>query len=496
MSIHDIRSLMDEGKNDQALIMIEMSEENELDLMLFKSMILRTQEFHIAALSEAKDALNASRNAKSKIHEAGALTQIAYLTLLSDKEVAEEHILKFDKIWASLTEREKKEAIEWEGAYYHVKGSLTAIQGDLVKSQELNFSALAIREKIPYKKELTYTLNNIAYNFTTQGDYAKGQEFSERQLAIARQLGNEPAIAWGLQRKAEIHLLKGEYDLAKEDLNKQLEIANKYNLAFSAKVANGHLSNIHYLEGNYEDALIGLTKENTFDRERGNKVYYAEGLYKMMKIAFKMESEKLAKGYYKRLEQFSIANNDNIIQMYYKISTALLHKMNKRSKDRAKAQILFEEILSEKYISSDIMLEIEVRLHLSDLLLDELKLYGPGQVLKEVNDLVGSIYEIAQEHSIYPIIIKILILRARIAFLSLEVEEATKIIQQAKLIAEERSLDSFLNMVIEEEGKLENEIRIATEISRRSSTVVDKMDKEKLVEYIKNMQDMIQTANV
>ena len=96
MSIHEIRILMEEGKNDQALIKIEMSEENELDLKLLKSMVFRTQELFAIALSEAEGALKASREANSKIHELSAHTQVAYLIALSDSELAEDHILQFE----------------------------------------------------------------------------------------------------------------------------------------------------------------------------------------------------------------------------------------------------------------------------------------------------------------------------------------------------------------------------------------------------------------
>ena len=72
MSIHEIRILMEEGKNDQALVKIEMSKENELDLKLLKSMVFRAQELFAIALSEAEGALKASREARGASRSTGS----------------------------------------------------------------------------------------------------------------------------------------------------------------------------------------------------------------------------------------------------------------------------------------------------------------------------------------------------------------------------------------------------------------------------------------
>ena len=82
MSIHDICKMIDIGNYDRALIAIEMSEENELDLMIFKSIIYRLMELFTPALEEAENALKVAKETESTIHELAAITQIIYLKVL------------------------------------------------------------------------------------------------------------------------------------------------------------------------------------------------------------------------------------------------------------------------------------------------------------------------------------------------------------------------------------------------------------------------------
>ncbi|MHA2278810.1 MAG: hypothetical protein ACXAC2_23775, partial [Candidatus Kariarchaeaceae archaeon] len=167
-------------------------------------------------------------------------------------------------------------------------------------------------------------------------------------------------------------------------------------------------------------------------------------------------------------------------------------KNNPRARDKITAQNLFEEVLNESVNVETSSLAI---LNLSELLLDELKTYGSEEVLEEIEDKTRQLYELAQEHQLYPLIVEVLVLRAKLSFMKLELDETTKILNQANLIAEERGLKNLVRIVENETKKIENEISLAAEITRRSSTIQERIDKAQIIEYIEKMQHLIKTTN-
>jgi hypothetical protein len=119
MNIHEIKSLMEKGEYDEALMQIEQSESNALDLKILKSMVLRYKELFNASLSIANDVFSESINLQSKIHEFAALTQIAYGLFITQKtDQSQEYISKIEDIWDALTDEQKENAKEWESYIY------------------------------------------------------------------------------------------------------------------------------------------------------------------------------------------------------------------------------------------------------------------------------------------------------------------------------------------------------------------------------------------
>ncbi|MHA2169405.1 MAG: hypothetical protein ACXAB7_05875 [Candidatus Kariarchaeaceae archaeon] len=110
---------MEKGEYDEALMQIEQSESNALDLKILKSMVLRYKELFNASLSIANDVFSESINLQSKIHEFAALTQIAYGLFITQKtDQSQEYISKIEDIWDALTDEQKENAKEWESYIY------------------------------------------------------------------------------------------------------------------------------------------------------------------------------------------------------------------------------------------------------------------------------------------------------------------------------------------------------------------------------------------
>jgi tetratricopeptide (TPR) repeat protein len=482
---------MEKGEYDEALMKIEESEGNALDLKILKSMVLRYKELFDASLSVAHDVLSQSSNLKSKIHELAAMTQIAYGLFLTQKaDQSQEYISKIEDIWNTLTDEQKENAKEWEGYLYHIKAGICGLEGEFDTAIAIHIKNLELRKQINDKLGLDTTLNNLGMNYSSKGEYDKAFECAKQQLTIGEELGNKQSMVYAYGRLSLHYILKGEYDQAREYINKQLKICGEYNRPYSCASATFGLARIHYREGEYKQALKNFTTSLSVYEDLNLGLFVAETLYRLILTSLKMGSEQHADNHFQKLKRLSANNKNEIINTAEMLAKALILKNKSRSKHKIESQKILEELIQEnKYFD----FTLDAILHLSELLLDELKLYGEAEVLGEIDTLTREIYEMAQTHLMYPLIVDILILRAKLAFLNMDKEEADKILQQAYLIAEERGLDRLLNFVKQEESIMRDEIKLTSEISKGASSIQERLDKSKIIEYIVEMQKQIRS---
>jgi tetratricopeptide (TPR) repeat protein len=480
---------MEKGEYDEALMQINESDEFELDLMILRSVVLRHKELFDASLNVAHDALSESKNLKSKIHELAALTQIAYVLMMTQKiDQSQEYLSKIEDIWNTLTDEQKENAKEWEGYLYHVKAGICYFEGEFDKAISLHKKNLELREQTNDKYGLQSTLNNLGMTYSKIGEYEKAFECAKQLLNISEELVSKQSMAYIYGRFGWHYIIKGEYDRAREYFNKQLEICNEFNLRYLGALATNNLAKTYYREGEYDQAIKNFMKSLSVLEDFNLEIFGVEPLYYLILSNLKIGSDKLANNYMQKLKQMAEKIPNETIKAYEKLSQAIILKNNPRSKFKLEAQTILEEIIKDEKIFE---ITLDAALHLSELLLDELKMYGRDEVLEEVENLTRGIYSKAQEQQLYPLIVEILILRAKLEFLNLKMEETDKILRQAHLIAEERGLDRLLTSVEQEENRMADEIKLALEISKSASTMQERFDKSRVIEYIKDMQKQI-----
>jgi len=489
MDIQDIKTLMHRGEFDEALIQIDQSDEHELDLIILKAIVLRGNEMFDASLNVALEALTKSREAKCKVHELGALIQVGYVYFIKqDIHQSQNNLSEFEELWNTLTDDQKERAKELEGYFYHIKGGLYDFQGEYEKAITNDEKSLKIREQLDDKYNIITNLNNLIMFYGHLGEYDTCFEYAQQQLAISKELGYGQHMAYAYVRIGEYYLIKGEYNQAREYFTKTLNISKEYNHRYIGAGAYERLARLSYHEGDHELALKNFTSSLTFYLDLNMDVYAGYNLYYLILVSLKMKANRLTDTYIQQLEKLSETSQNDRIKAYAKIARAIILKHNPRSAVKAEAQKLLEEIIEE---NQQYTITIDAMLHLSELLLDELKLYGNEEVLKEVDDLIRGMYEIAQQHRLFPEIINALVLRAKLSFLKLDLDESNKIIQQAHVLAEERGLNNLAIRVEQEEKKLEQEITMAAQISKHASSLLERLDKIKIIEYIRNAQNLI-----
>ncbi|MFV2016196.1 MAG: hypothetical protein ACC656_12255, partial [Candidatus Heimdallarchaeota archaeon] len=360
---------------------------------------------------------------------------------------------------------------------------------------EMN-KGIEIQKKLKHKFRLFSSLNNLSVLCGAMGVYEKVLEIGREQQDLAEKLNNKRGMSGAYSNFAWYYSLIGNYEKMEEFTSKKMELDKENNDRLGLSLCYYYIGMVAFLKGENDEALRAMSRSLEFAQDLNHSTAIASRLFNLILISLELNSETLVNSYMGMLQELDDTTNLLRVSTFTNLAQALIHKSKSRAKDKTEAQKLLTQIIyGNLHQSIPFNFTLLAMLHLSELLLDELRTYGNDEVLKEVDDLTRKIYEMAQERQLVYEIIHILILQSKLAFLGLELDKANKILQQAHLIAEERSLDNLLPTIESEEKKLEEEIGLALEISKLATPMRERLEKSKIVNYLIEMQNLINARN-
>lgn len=161
------------------------------------------------------------------------------------------------------------------------------------------------------------------------------------------------------------------------------------------------------------------------------------------------------------------------------ISQAINLKNSIWAKDKFEAQKIFETIMGDKHTSFE--LSVFAMFNLCYLLLDELKIYGEKQVLKEAEELAKSLYNLALNSNSNSLTVESVLLQYKFALLNGEVHEAITKLNEAIELAKEN--ENLAENVKREKLYFDNELNKLTSLTSNSS-IYKRLEKTKVKDYI------------
>ncbi|MHA2275960.1 MAG: tetratricopeptide repeat protein, partial [Candidatus Kariarchaeaceae archaeon] len=200
MGLDEIKSLLDKGEYDEALLKIDQIDENKIEGQILRSIILRHKSMFGVALDEILEALRAAKAINNNIYEMSALIQRTYLYLMLDKPkvLINQSMSEFEELWNKLndTEKEKEEIKEIAGYYYHLLAwTYQQFQlGDINKAIQFYEKSFEIRRQLEHSFELHGTLNNLALTHYLIGEYEKSLTYAKKHEQLCEKLGNKYAL--------------------------------------------------------------------------------------------------------------------------------------------------------------------------------------------------------------------------------------------------------------------------------------------------------------
>ncbi|MHA2087898.1 MAG: tetratricopeptide repeat protein [Promethearchaeota archaeon] len=496
LELNKIERLVNEGKFDAALKKMnqfeeggEISLQDKVSFNLLKCDILNQQSLYEDSLQLAENTYKESLGLGKSLLTIDCLNLMAYSLMQQNKTDKAVLLLnQGEELLKTITQENLKDYKKREADINFYKGFIfhpwVSQESDLNLALKYLEQSIAIHKKYNDENERVDCLLGISSIFAMKGEFKKSFKIIERALIQAKKNKRKQAIAWGLNIKGILHNFKGEIDKSVElyqqsislfkELNNYIMVANLFNNLGGIFKSKGELDQaLSYLE----EALEIATNLNML-RDAANFYDF------LIQILIEKGDINRAEEYLSEFEKIDKKLNRKDTHYVFLFDKALVLKTSSRVINRGKAEELFKQVLD---MGPQIDTKISALINICDLLLIELKTTNNLEVLEEINDRIEQMFNIAEKTGSYEVLAESYLLQAKLALISLELEEARKLLTQGQRIAEKFGLQELAMKISKEHDDLLKELSKWENFRESKVPLQDRMDLSRLNEQIEGM---------
>jgi tetratricopeptide (TPR) repeat protein len=386
--------------------------------------------------------------------------------------------------------------------------------------------SISLREELGAKKEIALSLVGIAHVFMyRKGDFDRALKYLKQGLALAEESGNKMVIGYCLYYMAGVHLVKGELDRSimlfeqsliinnkinnkimmarvlsslggsyamRGELNRSirfyeqsLELFKEYNYKFLMVGVFNDLSESYRMKGELDRALECIEQSIGLSRELGVLRPLAFNYNSLIQILIDMGDLGGARNSLRDLKQLNSQLKDKIVNLVYLFDKALLLKTSPRARNRVKAEELLKQILEEGDLRIGILLK--ALLNLCELLLVELQMTNEVEILEEIKPFITQLLNLSDKSHSFWILGEVYLLQAKLALISLNLEEARRLLTQGQKIAEKYGISLLAWKISTEHDELLKRLDMWENLKESASSLTERMRLARINEQMENM---------
>ena len=418
----------------------QLTNNDVLFLLQYKSRILITLGHYHMGLEVAKEALKRSELDNNLCYEIDSISNIiSALYHLGNINESKTYLAKYEKKMNSLTD--SKELTLKKAKLYLQKGKLLHLTGNQEEAIVFLDKSHEIYSKMGSKFDLAEVVNNQGLAYEALGNLDKSMMLYALSLALYQEIENHYKIANLLNNLGEICRQKGFLGQGLRHFQQCLaiweDIGNKESIALSLS----NIGTIYYNMGDFRKARSNFELSMELFSEIGNFMNLAENLYRQILLHLQYDYVNEAEKYFKKLSVINEQHQHKPTNQLYRMADALILKKTNRLRNMVKATFIFEEIVVEKIVNYEIM--VEALLNLCELYLAEFKLTNEEETFDDLELAVKTLLEIADAQKSQKIFATTYWLKAHISLIKLDIDEAKMLLAKAQKIAEDIGLQNI-----------------------------------------------------
>lgn len=436
------------------------------------------------ALKYAKKVYYAFRKQEPTSQLLDALITLGYTSCwLGNFESGYQYLDEAEQKLNKITNISEKQHDLFEAMLYTSRNCGYLQEGKIDLLHKTTMKALNLIERLEDKFVLTQIYYQLGGFYTFYKiDIQLAIKYSQKCQVLAEELGNARLIALNLVTLGSIHVMTG-------DLNKALmyyeEALKKTDIIMIKMSIFNNFSMIYSQKGELEKALESLNKALELANKVKASYIIINTLGSMIEVLVLKGEFDLAKLHLISLREIAEKEQNILAKLYAKFSEGIILKSKKRIQDRAKAQVIFEEIIQQDVISGE--LTMKALLNLCDLLVEEFQLTSELEVLDDLNPLLEKLISIAENLNSFWILAETYLLQAKFDLLKGDLIHARKKLTEAQDIAEKYNLRLLVSKISYEHDKILKNLKIWESFIENDTPLAQRIELADLDEHIENM---------
>jgi tetratricopeptide (TPR) repeat protein len=341
---------------------------------------------------------------------------------------------QLENIYTNLNDIPLSEQMIREAGLAYLNGYVTFyIKKEFARAFEYLKNCLVIREKIGNKSTIALTLWFTARLYYNIGDLDKSLEILGLIIANEEFPNIHKCKAHGTSVLALRQ--KGELERAIQVNTQWQKLAKEVNhkpcLASSVKQA----SEISRMQGDLESALKLGKRSFDIAVTPGHKL---DILVTLIEIILEMKNDDMARKYLEIGKEIVDQSQNDNYKASLQLSEALILKSSTNIRDRIKAEMILKDFISSE---PPVVHHSEWALiQLCDLLLAELRRSNDMNLFDEINPIIDKLSKIAENQKSSWKLAETYLLKAKLAFIKMNMGLARKFLTQAQELADRKGL--------------------------------------------------------
>ncbi|MHA2172368.1 MAG: tetratricopeptide repeat protein, partial [Candidatus Kariarchaeaceae archaeon] len=391
-----------------------------------------------------------------------------------------EYAIKANRVWAG-----NKLCIA--DIYYY--GSLGLYHFNIA---DLDNAMMYYQKALNYSKSIGCKVSRgFQYRYLGEILYRKGElkealDFSQKGLQ--QQMEEKSVHGTG---ESHIYLGKiyqdfGDLEFALEHYLQGLDILQ--GIEYNPSIAESYdlIGNLYLDMNQLDKAKDYFEKSLEIKRQLENPLSLVTSLFNLVRVNLQLDNARVD-SIFEEMKTISSGVDNAQVTLYNKLARALILKNSKRALNQSQSQLILIDISEMPVIDHN--LSVLALHHLTELLLQELKISGNKDILSEIEMTIEKLVEIADSQNMPALLIRAYLFRARLSMLNLQLEEAKKIQVKAHDLAEEKGLRHLSFLVSNEMDEFARQVNRWGELASSSFDVEQVIELSQL-EMILNRTDL------
>ena len=370
-------------------------------------------------------------------------------------------------------------------------GLLQIDQGLIDDALDTYFQSLESYKAMGDNSNLAVIYTNIGLLYRRKGNLLRALEFYKKGSHIRRKLGDRASMAINMHGIGKIYLTQGDISIAigyfEEAHGILQDVGNEAQLA----TVERDLGIAYQKKNDIESAMMYLQSSLERRRKIGNAIEIAESLFYFIMVSVEEGGVDLRKDF-EELEKIAKKYGFPDIKAKAFHAEAMMLRKGKSLSDHIKAHELEERVVN---LTTDSELRILAMLNLCEYLVLELKVTNEVEIINEIRALLDKLYQTASEQESYELLIKIMIIEAKLELIDFKLAEAITMLERAMEIAENKNIEESKLEISYLLEKMNGDMKKASETKASLDKRLDMVRLENYIHEVAAMKSSI-TGNM